>query len=227
VKCLYRLLYRIRVYGAENIPMEGPLLVASNHASLLDPPAMGCTFPRPLRFMAKQELFDLPVLGRMIAWLGAIPITRGGADRRAIQAIAASLAAGNAVLVFPEGTRTRDGALQEPKGGIGWLASHIEDSLILPVYISGTYVAWPRHRTLPRPGRVEIHIGKPVRPSELLSSLAGRQDGSPEGGDGASLAEEPVDGGEKASIGAKKRLYWELAEEIMSQIAKVQESTSR
>lgn len=211
--------------------MEGPLLVACNHASLLDPPALGSLLPRPLRFMAKQELFAVPVLGRLIAWLGAIPIARGGADRRAVFAIAASLQKGNAVLIFPEGTRTSDGNLQKPKTGIGWLAANIQDSLILPVYIAGTYQAWPRHRALPRLGRVQIHIGKPVRPSELVPSLAGTSAniagarGHP--GPTPPSSPRPAEGRENRAIGAKKRLYWELAEEIMAEIAKVQNGTSR
>jgi 1-acyl-sn-glycerol-3-phosphate acyltransferase len=155
-----------------------------------------------------------------------MPVARGGADRRAVQAIAATLRSGNAVMIFPEGTRTSDGELQEPKTGIGWLAANIEDSLILPVYIAGTYGIWSRHRKYPGRGRVEIHIGKPVRPSELVPALAQLKSATR---NPASHSREDASDGEKENLpgGAKKRLYWELAVEIMGQIAKVKEETSR
>ncbi len=224
IRVIMRLYVRIRVRGLENLPQEGPVVVAANHASLLDPPAMGVMLPRPLHYLAKQELFSIPLFGRAIAALGSLPVARGGADRNAIREMTRVLEREECILIFPEGTRTHDGQLQEAKGGVGWIALQIPDAWILPVYIEGTYGSWSRHRKLPRPGRVTVHIGKPVKTSVLVKEIESRPWDSPSetgpemGGISRPTAPGPM---------PKKRLYWELANEIMSRIAKVQRGVSR
>jgi len=222
----YRVVYRMRVVGLERVPREGPMLVASNHASHLDPPAVGISMPRPVRIMAKKELFSVPVLGWLISGLGAIPVSRGGADRRAVETMGGLLRTGATVLIFPEGTRTLDGRLQEPKAGVGWLALQMPDCWIVPVYVTGTYAAWPKGRRFPRPGRITIHVGDPFRTSAALESIRSRAgEGSTPADSTTGMGAEP--GEENQGLGAKKRLYWALAEEIMASIATVQRGTSR
>ncbi|WP_204101838.1 MULTISPECIES: lysophospholipid acyltransferase family protein, partial [Spirulina sp. CCY15215] len=106
-----------RIYGVENVPQEGPLVVASNHASNFDPPIVSNCVCRPVAFMAKEELFKVPVLGQAIELYGAYPVKRSSADRSAIKAALSSLNEGWAVGIFLQGTRTLDGKITEPKLG--------------------------------------------------------------------------------------------------------------
>jgi 1-acyl-sn-glycerol-3-phosphate acyltransferase len=224
IRVMMRLYCRIRVRGLENLPREGPVVVAANHASLLDPPAVGVMLTRPLHYLAKQELFSIPLFGRAIAALGSLPVARGGADRNAIREMTRVLERGECILIFPEGTRTHDGRLQEAKGGVGWIALQIPDAWILPVYIEGTYGSWSRHRKLPRPGRVTVHVGEPVKTSALVQVIESRLSDTPsKTGSETGEISRPTAPGPMP----KKRLYWELANEIMSRIAKVQRGMSR
>jgi 1-acyl-sn-glycerol-3-phosphate acyltransferase len=117
-----RLLARLRVSGRENLPAEGAVLIVSNHVSQADPPTMGiAALPRRQYYMAKQELFRVPVLGFMIHKLGAFPIDRGGADRRALRIAKEILARGDMLLMFPEGHRHPDGRLHPGLPGAGTL----------------------------------------------------------------------------------------------------------
>ena len=115
---LMRLLFRLEVVSAGQVPATGPVLIVSNHVSLLDPPLVGGAAPRPLFFMAKEELFRIPLFGRLIRSLNARPVRRDGSDTRALKAALAQLEEGHALLVFPEGTRGEEGQpLREGKRG--------------------------------------------------------------------------------------------------------------
>lgn len=210
----YRLFWRYRVIGRENIPAAGALLVTANHASFLDPPAVGLLFFRhPLRFFAKAELFDVPVLGWLIAGFGSVPVQRGGADRKALETIRQLILRNEPVLLFPEGTRTRDGQLQEPKTGVAMIAMRHPETQILPVFVEGTFEIWPRHKRWPGPGRLTVYVGKPY----FLHSLeAWRKSKSPGSQTADSGGAAPANEG--AGEGGKKRLYCALAEEIMKKI---------
>ena len=163
--CAYavsRVWFRLRVVGAERMPREGHLIVASNHQSLLDPPLVGCVSPRELDYMAKAELFRIPGLGGLIRRLNAHPVDRTGSDSAALRLALRLLGAGRAVLLFPEGTRGTEGRLGPARAGAGMLAARSE-APVMPVYVRGSGRAFPRGAAVPRPSRVTVTFGTPIR----------------------------------------------------------------
>ena len=161
------------VRGREHIPLQGGLIVASNHISFWDPPLVGTAVGRELHFLAKEELFRTPVLGPVIRSFNAIPIRRGVADLSGLSRAMEILRAGRALLMFPEGTRARDGELKAARPGVGMLAV-ATDARIVPAYISGSNE--PR-KWLFRRGRVRVTFG-PVRTwRELAGTDAGLEPG--------------------------------------------------
>ena len=121
-KILFTIFLRLKVEGTENIPKDGPLVIASNHLSLLDPPVLGTAATRKVHFMAKEELF-VPVLGTIYKILGAFPVRRGGADRAAIKHGIDILESGQVLAIFPEGTRSKTGELGKAQPGALMMAS--------------------------------------------------------------------------------------------------------
>ena len=169
-----RLLFRVSGSGREHVPPQGPVLLVANHLSLLDPPLVGVVTPRRLCFMAKEELFRVPGLGRLIWALGARPVRRDGGDSRALKTALGLLAEGRALLVFPEGTRGEEGRLGEAKAGAGMLAV-LSGAPVVPVHISGSGRVLPRGRAWPRLGRVRIIFG-PALHFKSASSAEGRKE---------------------------------------------------
>lgn len=155
---LMRIAFRLEVRGREHVPATGPLLIVSNHVSLLDPPLVGGAAPRELYFLAKEELFRIPLLGRFIRGLNARPVKRDGSDSRALKSALKLLAEDRALLLFPEGTRGVAGRLSAGKPGAGMLAV-MSGAPVVPAYVSGSARALPRGRVLPRPGRVRVTFG--------------------------------------------------------------------
>src|SRR5437867_1486686 len=135
-RLLLDLFSRWSVSGLEHVPPEGALLVTSNHQNNVDPPILVAMIPRVLHCMAKQEMFVGPV-GFLSRWYGAFPVRRGTPDRQAIRTALDHLAAGRCVGIFPEGTRSRTGALIEAHTGAGLLALR-SGAPVLPVAIAGT-----------------------------------------------------------------------------------------
>ncbi len=131
-----RTIWRLRVTGVERVPRSGPLIVACNHVSYLDPPALGAAAPRPLVYMAKSELFRIPVFGPLIRALGAFPIERGRGDIAALKAAAGVLEDGAALGIFPEGTRNLSGDVK-PQMGVALLAMR-SGATVVPAYVGGT-----------------------------------------------------------------------------------------
>lgn len=162
VVAVLRLLARLEGQGMEHVPRGGALMIVANHSSFLDPPIVGAVAPRQLAFLAKEELFRIPLFGRLIHALNARPLRRAGADPRALRTALRVLEEGRALLVFPEGTRGDEGTLRTPKAGAGMLAV-LSGVPVVPVYIEGSGRVWPRGRTLPRPGKVIVRFGPPLR----------------------------------------------------------------
>ncbi|HET7876256.1 MAG TPA: lysophospholipid acyltransferase family protein [Methylomirabilota bacterium] len=170
---LMRLYFRVERRGREHVPRTGPVLIASNHVSVLDPPLVGGMAPRPVYFLAKEELFRIPLLGELIRRLNARPVRRDGTDTRALRTALGLLEAGRAVLIFPEGTRSRDGRLGPGKPGAGMLAV-VSGAPVVPVFISGTERALPPGGGVPRPKKVRVTFGPP------LTFKSGKDDGRKE-----------------------------------------------
>lgn len=135
-RLFYIIVYHITVIGSENIPSEkGGYIIASNHVSNNDPPVVGITFKGKYTFMAKQELFEInPLFTWLIKGLGAFPVKRGAKDNSAIEKALESLKEGRAFVIFPEGTRSKDGKLGRAKSGVTLIAAQAKVPVI-PVYI--------------------------------------------------------------------------------------------
>lgn len=155
--------FRGRIYGAEQVPQEGPLVVVSNHASDFDPPILSCCVGRPVAYMAKEELFHVPVLKQAIALYGAYPVKRGSPDRSALRAATGFLEQNWAAGVFITGTRTPDGRVTNPKLGAAWLSAKTQAPL-LPVSLWGTHAIFRKGATGPRPVPITVRIGAVIPP---------------------------------------------------------------
>lgn len=153
---LFKIFLRLEVEGQENIPKDGPFVLCCNHISLLDPPVVGAACTRKLHWMAKEELF-VPVLGTIYKWLGAFPVKRGTADRTAITHGINILKNKEVLAIFPEGTRSKTGALGKAAPGALMMAGRVK-ATILPTCVIGTDVKrqgklWPK---------VKVKFGKPI-----------------------------------------------------------------
>lgn len=162
----YRLLFatycRWHVFNPERVPVCGPVILASNHASHLDPPLVGAGLPRALNYLARESLFDLPLAGWALRNVNAVPVDRDGAGAAGLRAIFNRLRQGGAILLFPEGTRTRDGQLQRARAGVGLVVIK-STAPVVPVRVFGTYAAWNRFMKAPRPRAVAVKYGPPMQ----------------------------------------------------------------
>jgi 1-acyl-sn-glycerol-3-phosphate acyltransferase len=163
----------VRVTGVERIPRTGPLIVAATHESFLDPLIVGAYLPRGLRYMARRTLFVAVKDGKerrrffasaFARWAYVIELDREGADRDAVRKCLDALAEGDAVLIFPEGTRSTDGTVREFRAGVALIALR-SGAPVLPISIDGTRRVWGKGRSLPRMGAgpVRLVFGEPVR----------------------------------------------------------------
>lgn len=160
---LFRFLFRGSTQGLEHVPMEGPLVVASNHGSHLDPPLLGHALGRPVAFMAKAELFAIPLLGAVIRACGAYPVRRGASDREAIRTATAKLGEGWATGVFLDGTRQANGRVNNPLPGAALLAAR-SGAPLLPVAIVNSHRALGSGRIWPRLVPLQLRVGAPIPP---------------------------------------------------------------
>ncbi len=145
-------LHRVKVIGKENFPEEGGVLLCTNHIDNLDPPVVGMTCPRPVHFMAKEELFSMPILKFILPRVNSFPVKRGMSDRKAFRNALSLLKDGRVVGMFPEGTRSKDGELQKGLAGAGFFALKGE-GVVMPCAIVGPY---KRFR------RLKVVYGKPI-----------------------------------------------------------------
>ena len=164
VRVLYRALWGLEIRGLENIPPTGGCLIAANHIAFYDPPAVGGSASREVWFLAKQELFAVPVLGALIRWHNSIPIRRASSDRAGVERAIALVESGRALVIFPEGGRSIPGVFRPPKPGVATIALEAGGAPIVPAYISGTR---PIYRALLRRPRVRVVFGPPVWPREV------------------------------------------------------------
>jgi 1-acyl-sn-glycerol-3-phosphate acyltransferase len=170
-RTILRLYFRARYFNPENVPRAGPVILASNHASYLDPPLVGCGLPRQVAMLARDSLFRFPVMGTVLRSWGTVPVDRDGGGAAGLRIILDRLMQGNAILLFPEGTRTNDGAIRAARSGIGLIV--IKSSApIVPVRVFGTFESYGRHIRFPRPHPVAVKYGVPIDFSVLREETA-------------------------------------------------------
>jgi 1-acyl-sn-glycerol-3-phosphate acyltransferase len=173
VRGFARLVWRLEVQGASNVLLEGGVIIAPNHLSVLDPPLIGCACPRELRYLAKAELFRNRLFARFICRLGAFPVERGTADVGAIKTALQFLKDGRAVIIFIEGTRGTGEHLLPPTPGVTLLARQ-SGAPVVPTAIVGSEQAWPKGSKLPRRAQVKVAFGEPVRYQEVFGGRTDR-----------------------------------------------------
>ena len=179
------------------MPLEGGVILASNHASFLDPPLVGAGLRRGINYLARENLFRFPVVGWVLRQWQVVPVDRDGGGAAGLRAILDRLLAGGAIILFPEGTRTRDGKLQPARSGIG-LTVIKSTAPVVPVRVFGTFEAYGRHLRFPRPYRVAVKYGQPMRFEQLRAE--------------AKVCSKP----------RLKEIYQQVADEIMAAIAKLE-----
>lgn len=165
---LCRAYFHLELRGVEHIPRDGAVLITPNHQTYADPPLVTIPIRRPVFYMAWSRLFQLPGFGWFIRRLRAFPVEIDSADRRATREVVRLLRAGEAVMIFPEGERTRDGTVGRFKPGAFRLAVSLATP-VLPVTIDGGHDAWPPDRRLPRRRRIRITYHPLALPQPLLS----------------------------------------------------------
>lgn len=169
VKLFFKMIMGFKVYGVENVPKKGAFILASNHMSHLDPPALASASPRALHFMARHTLFNNWAFGWLIGSCNAFPVKRGESDLKAFKEAIRRLKKGKVLLIFPEGRRSKSGEIQAPQPGIGYL-SVMAGVPILPAYVKGTDEAMPKGARFIKPGEVSVYFGKIIEPRKLKLS---------------------------------------------------------
>ncbi len=155
--------FRINIHGADHVPQSGGVIAVSNHASYFDPPILSNCVGRPVAFMAKEELFKIPVLKQGIKLYGAYPVKRSSGDRTALCAALAALDSGWVAAVFLQGTRSADAKVSDPKLGAAWIAAKAQVPL-LPVSIWGTEKILNKGSSFPKPVALTVRIGEVIAP---------------------------------------------------------------
>jgi 1-acyl-sn-glycerol-3-phosphate acyltransferase len=161
VRALFKIAFGLKIIGSEKVPEDGPLILASNHRSYFDPPLLGISVNREIHFLAKSELFSFRPFGKLITYLNAHPVRRGKKDTRAVDGMVELLKKNEAVAIFPEGSRQKEGKnLGKAKSGVARLAQATH-APILTVYIRGSRKKW---RGFLRVDPVSVYFGKMISP---------------------------------------------------------------
>ena len=193
----FKLYFRARACNPGRVPVNGPVILAANHASLIDPPLVGSCLPRGISYLARESLFRYPGVGWLLRQWDAVPVDRDGGGAAGLRAILGRLLDGAGIILFPEGTRTPDGQFQPARSGIGLVVIK-SDAPVVPVRVFGSYEAYGRHMSLPRPRKVVVKFGTPL--------------------DFAALRSEA----KNCSKARLKEIYQQVANEIMTAIAGLQ-----
>lgn len=162
-------MFDLKVYDAANVPRTGGVLLLANHQSYLDPACIGAQLRRPLSFLAKSELFEVPGFGWMIRRCNAFPVHQGAGDIHAVRETIARLKEGHVLTVFPEGSRSLDGAMLPLQSGFALIVRKAGVPIV-PVAIDGSYRAWPRGRAIFKAHPVRVKFGKPMRVDGLKAA---------------------------------------------------------
>jgi 1-acyl-sn-glycerol-3-phosphate acyltransferase len=181
VRIYFSIYHRVSIRGLPELKKflgahGSPVILAANHESYLDPPAIGMVFPRPLRFIAWDALFKVPVFSALIRALGAVPVSQEDKSSAAslLRKVMGFIESGYCVLIFPEGMRSPDGNLLPFEGGVALIASKT-GAPIVPVWLDGTFEAYPVGRLLPRPRKVTITFGEPIITEDLPPDMPERE----------------------------------------------------
>jgi 1-acyl-sn-glycerol-3-phosphate acyltransferase len=196
-RAMFATYFRWRVYNPERVPSAGPVILAANHMSYLDPPLVGSGLSRPINYLARESLFRFFGVGALLRSWNAVPVDRDGGGARGLRNILDRLFAGGGIILFPEGTRSHDGKLRAAHSGVGLVVAK-SDAPVVPVRVFGTFEAWGRNQKVPRPKRVAVKYGMPMR-FEKLRAEAKTCD--------------------KARL---KQIYQEIADELMREIGKLE-----
>jgi 1-acyl-sn-glycerol-3-phosphate acyltransferase len=196
-RLMYATYFRWRVFNPERVPLTGPVILASNHASFLDPPLVGSGLHRGINFLARESLFRFPGIGWLLRKWNSVPVDRDGGGAAGLRAILDRLLAGGAIILFPEGTRTLDGRLQPARSGVG-LTVIKSNAVVVPVRVFGTYEAYGRHVKIPRPHQVSVKYGRPMMFKELRAEA------------------------KTCTKTRLKEIYQEVANEVMAEVAKLE-----
>jgi 1-acyl-sn-glycerol-3-phosphate acyltransferase len=193
-RTIYAVCFRWRAFNAGRVPQTGAVILASNHASFIDPPLVGSALHRPINYLARESLFRFPGIGALLRSWNSVPVDRDGGGAAGLKAILARLLAGGGIILFPEGTRTRDGRLQPARSGIGLVVVK-SDAPVVPVRVFGTFEAFGRNHKFPRPHRIAVKFGEPMRFEKLRAEA------------------------KNCTKARLKEIYREIADEIMAAIA--------
>ena len=193
----YKFYCRAEWFNAERVPKTGPVILASNHASIIDPPLVGTGLHRGISYLARESLFRFWGVGWVLRNWDAVPVDRDGGGARGLKAIIDRLLAGGGIILFPEGTRTMDGKLQPARSGIG-LTVIKSNAPVVPVRVFGTFEAYGKDAKFPKPHKIAAKYGKPMDFVELRAEA------------------------KTCSKARLKEIYQEVADKIMAAIAKLE-----
>jgi 1-acyl-sn-glycerol-3-phosphate acyltransferase len=193
----FKLYCRSRFFHSERVPRTGPVIIVSNHASYLDPPLVGSGVFRQVNFLARDTLFDVPVVRWILRRWEVVPVDREGGGPGGLKGILDRLERGRAVVLFPEGTRSPDGQIRRARSGIGLVVIK-STAPVVPVRVFGTFEAYGRHKKFPAPHRVMVKYGKPLDFSNLRAEAKG------------------------CSKERLRAIYQQVADEIMFRIARLE-----
>jgi 1-acyl-sn-glycerol-3-phosphate acyltransferase len=157
----FSIYHRWQAFNAERVPMQGPVILASNHASYIDPPLVGMGVRRQINYLARDSIFRVPVLASILRSWEVVPVDRDGGTGRGLKAILNRLARGGVIILFPEGTRSRHGELNPARSGIG-LTVIKSTAPVVPARVFGTYAAYGAHKLVPRPRPLSVKYGRPM-----------------------------------------------------------------